>query len=152
MHIDPADYGRFWFETRKLVSLMDLALDRRFRAELGISQTQFMVLSAIQMLPGTFNQQEVADHLGTTSATVSRQLDAGAKAGYLTVAVSATSRRENVVTLTSRGEEMVEKGDILLLDETTRILAGVPADDLASTTRAVTAMLEAIPHPDHLDE
>ncbi len=89
----PTDYGRFWFQARKLVSVIELVIDRRLRRELGMSQTLFLVLSVIEVHPGDFNQQDVADYLATTAATVSRQLDIGARAGYLTVVVSPSSRR-----------------------------------------------------------
>ena len=81
------------------------------------------------MQPGRFNQSDVAEYLGTTNATVSRQLDIGAKAGYLTVAVSPTSRRENTVTLTPAGEEAVAKGDAIVLDESQRLFGHVPPFD-----------------------
>ena len=137
----PAEYGRFWFDARKLVTMTEAAFDRRLRAELGISQTLFLVLSVVQVEPGRFNQREVADYLGTTSATVSRQLDIGAQAGYLTVAVSANSRRENTVTLTRAGEEIVAKGDAIVLEESRRLFGGLSPADFAVAARVVSQVL-----------
>ncbi len=139
----PTDYGRFWFQARKLVSVIELVIDRRLRRELGMSQTLFLVLSVIEVHPGDFNQQDVADYLATTAATVSRQLDIGARAGYLTVVVSPSSRRENVVALTPSGQEMIEKGDAIVLEETRRVLGQVPPDDFAVAAGVITSMLRA---------
>lgn len=127
----PAHYGRFWFDARKVVAIVETAIDKRLRSELQISETMYLLLSAVDVDTGPFNQKQVADLLITTGATVSRQLEAGAASGYLVVTTSPSTRRENVITLTPRGRELVAAGDAIVLEESTRLLGGVDARDFA---------------------
>lgn len=49
-----------------------------------ISFAQFLVLSVVDAHPGHLSQQAIADRLGLTKGTVSRQVDAAATAGLMT--------------------------------------------------------------------
>lgn len=149
-----ADFGRYWFDTRKVVALTEAAIERRLRSEVGIGQTLYLVLSAVDVNDGVFNQKAVADVLGTTPATVSRQLDAAERAGYLTVRTSPSTRRENVISLTPSGREVVARGDEVAIAEARRV-AGVVGDrEFLAAAAAVSEMLKALqpgasPEPAH---
>ena len=138
------EFGSFWFATQKLVSLMERVVAGRFRAELGIGSMQYRVLSAVQVRGEGFNQQDVATMLGTTPATVSRQIESATKEGHLTVAVSTTSRRENDVRLTATGVDLVARGDAIIAQESEMILADVDARKFTVTAETVQRMLDAI--------
>ena len=140
----PPDFGDFWFSTQKLVALMERNVARRLRAELGIGSMQYRVLSAVQIQESDFIQQDVAEMLGTTSATVSRQIDAAASEGYVTVEVSASSRRENTVRLTAAGLALVSSGDAVLADESAKVLVSVDQRKFATTVQTIHAMLGAL--------
>ncbi len=56
-----------------------------FRRELGISLAQFLVLSVVDAHPGPLSQQAVADRVGLTKGSVSRQIDQAVAAGLMTV-------------------------------------------------------------------
>ena len=75
---------------------------------------QYLVLSVVDAHPGRLNQQAVADRLGLTKGTVSRQIDAAVAAGLMTVEVSPESRREHLVALTPQGTRLVRRGDKLV--------------------------------------
>ena len=72
---------------RRVAGLMDRSGEALFRSSLGISLAQFLVLSVVDAHPGPLNQQAVADRLGLTKGTVSRQIDAAVAAGLMTVEV-----------------------------------------------------------------
>ena len=97
------DLAQLWLLTRRVAGLMDRAGEALFRSSLGISMAQFLVLSVVDAHPGRLNQQAVADRLGLTKGTVSRQIDAAVAAGLMTVEVSPESRREHLVALPRRG-------------------------------------------------
>jgi DNA-binding MarR family transcriptional regulator len=141
-HPRPAAYGRFWFDARKVVAMADSAIDKRLRAEVGISQTMYLLLSVVDVDIGSFNQKEVASLLATTGATVSRQVEAAASHGYLVVSISETSRRDNVITLTPRGRQIVAAGDAVVLEESERLLGTVDADDFAVAMRTMAVVLK----------
>jgi DNA-binding MarR family transcriptional regulator len=153
--IPDEDIADFWFLVRKSASLMDRAGETLFREGLGISMSQFMVLSVIDAHPGNFNQQSVADLLGLTKGTVSRQIDTAVEAGLVNARVSSTSRREKTIELTSAGTALVRKGDALLATSNSGLFPNLNRGDLAATLRtlrAFTAGMDAAPQTlsDHL--
>lgn len=141
MQATPAEIAEFWFAVRKINSVMDRAGDKLFRDELGIGLSLFLVLSVVDARPGQFNQQTVADSLGLTKGTVSRQIEIGVAAGLLVTAVSPTSRRDNVVNLTAAGSDLVRRGDELMAAEQRRAFA---AAEGAQLTAAVAVMQQLI--------
>ena len=145
-----ADIADFWFLVRKSASLMDRAGEALFREGIGISMAQFMVLSVVDAHPGHFNQQSVADLLGLTKGTVSRQIDAASEAGLVVAGVSPTSRREKTIALTDAGTALVRRGDELLAVSNSGLFPRLDRDDLAATLRtlaAFTAAMEGTPNP-----
>jgi DNA-binding MarR family transcriptional regulator len=138
MSIPSADIADFWFLVRKSASLMDRAGEALFREVLDISLPQFMVLSVIDAHPGTFNQQDVADLLGLTKGTVSRQIEIARSAGLLTAEVSANSRREKSIALTPAGTELVRRGDQILNETNVTLFPEFDPADMAGTLRTLT--------------
>ena len=134
------DLARLWLLVRRVAGLMDRSGEALFRSSLGISQAQFLVLSVVDAHPGRLNQQAVADRLGLTKGTVSRQIDAAVAAGLMTVEVSPQSRRENVVALTPAGTRLVRKGDRLVDREQLATMPELSAADLAATLRVLRAL------------
>jgi DNA-binding MarR family transcriptional regulator len=118
---------------RRVAGLMDRSGEALFRSSLGISLAQFLVLSVVDAHPGPLNQQAVADRLGLTKGTVSRQIDAAVAAGLMTVEVSPESRREHLVDLTAKGTRLVRRGDRLVDREQRIAMPQVSAADLAAT-------------------
>jgi DNA-binding MarR family transcriptional regulator len=149
-----ADIADFWFLVRKSASLMDRGGETLFREGLGISMAQFMVLSVIDAHPGDFNQQSIADLLGLTKGTVSRQIDNASGAGLVVAKVSATSRREKTIALTEAGTALVRRGDELLAATNSGLFPYLDRGDLAATIRTLTAFVaatdvQAIPPSSH---
>lgn len=138
------EFGPFWFSAQKLVSLIERVVARRLRTELGIGSMQYRVLSAVQIRGEGFNQQDVADMLGTTAATVSRQIESAVNEGHLEVGVSVNSRRENNVRLTTTGVDLVTQGDAIIAQESEALLAGVDGEMFTITANTVQKMLDAI--------
>jgi DNA-binding MarR family transcriptional regulator len=113
------------------------------REGLGISMAQFMVLSVIDAHPGDFNQQSIADLLGLTKGTVSRQIDNASAAGLLVAKVSVTSRREKTIALTEQGTALVRRGDELPASSNSGIFPHLDRGDLAATLRTLAAFVAA---------
>ena len=132
--------AQLWFLVRQVASRIDRAGEALIRAEVGISLPQFLVLSVVDAYPGDLNQQAVADRLGLTKGTVSRQIDLAVAAGLMTVEPSAHSRRENSVALTEAGAALVVKGDAALADARSSLLPDIAPADLAATLRALSTL------------
>jgi DNA-binding MarR family transcriptional regulator len=140
----PDDLASLWYLVRRVAGLMDRAGEALFRRELGISLAQFLVLSVVDAHPGPLNQQAIADRLGLTKGTVSRQIDNAVSAGLIQVRVSQRTRRENTVALTDAGTDLVRRGDLAFQDSRRSILPGVDAAATKSAIHVLAAMNHAL--------
>lgn len=136
-----------WFLIRRLAGAMDRQGEALFRRELGISLAQFLVLSVVDAHPGPLSQQAVADRLGLTKGTVSRQIDAAVAAGLMTVQVAAHTRREHALILTPEGATLVRKGDELFASSRSALHDAIDADALPATLSQLSALLRVMEIP-----
>ncbi len=148
----PDDLATFWFLVRRVSALMDRSGEALFRSELHISLAQFLVLSVVDAHPGPLNQQAIAERVGLTKGTVSRQIENAVSAGLMTVEVSAHSRRENSVSLTQTGTDLVRRGDVLFQKSRKAALPALDADDLAAAIRTLAAFKTAFDHTAPADD
>lgn len=132
-----------WFLVRQIAARFDRGGDALYRERLGISLAQYLVLLIVHVEPGPLSQQAIADRLGLTKGTVSRQIDLAVAAGRLVVARSARSRREHEVRLTADGEQLVHQGDQLLAEAVTTALPSLDQADLDTTIRTLGALNRA---------
>jgi DNA-binding MarR family transcriptional regulator len=140
----PDELATLWYLIHRVASLMDRRSEALFRRELGISMAQFLVLSVVDAYPGTLSQQTVADRVGLTKGTVSRQIDHAVAAGLMTVRVAEHTRRENAVALTEAGTALVRKGDALAQSSRDAMLDGAEPQELAATINLLRGMLRAL--------
>lgn len=125
---------------RRVAGALDRTGERLFQRELNQSLTQFLVLSVVDAHPGTLSQKVIADRLGLTKGTVSRQIDKAMRAGLITVAVSDRTRRENDVRLTDAGNALVRRGDAIFDAARRTELPQLRATDVAATLRTLAAL------------
>lgn len=140
----PDDLATFWYLTRRVATLMDRTGEALFQREIGTSLAQFLVLSVVDAHPGPLNQQTIADRLSLTKGTVSRQIDSAVAAGLMTVQTSPRSRRENIITLTPKGTDLVRRGDAAFEREKADALPEVGAEDMQAAIRVLAAMNVAL--------
>lgn len=138
------DAAQLWLQVRRLASLMERSGEATFREHLGISLAQFLVLSVIDAYPGSLNQQAIADRLGLTKGTVSRQIEAAVAAGLMTVEVSARSRRDHSVRLTPRGTRLVRRGDRVVERQRRADMPALDPADMATTLRVLAALNDTL--------
>ena len=143
----PDDLATLWFLIRRVSGLMDRSGEALFRSQLGISLAQFLVLSVVDAHPGSLSQQAIADRLGLTKGTVSRQIENAITAGLMTAQTAAHSRRENAITLTDAGRQLVRRGDVLFEEARRTVLPEIPAEDMAATLATLASLNEALGDP-----
>ena len=84
--------------------------DQQLGQQVGTGRAMFLVLDMLEYSgPGGVTQQAIADHLGLTKAAVSRHIATARARGWLHASPSAASRRQNSVTLTTAGRELVKQ-------------------------------------------
>jgi DNA-binding MarR family transcriptional regulator len=140
----PDELATLWYLIRRVAGVMDRQGETLCRGELGISLAQFLVLSVVDAHPGPLSQQAVADRLGLTKGTVSRQIEAAVAAGLMTVQVAPHTRRENALALTKAGAALVRKGDKLMEHSRAAMLDAAEPDELRSALTVLDGVLEAL--------
>ncbi|HEY7009616.1 MAG TPA: MarR family transcriptional regulator [Jatrophihabitantaceae bacterium] len=136
----PDDRALLWFMIRRVAGAFDRTGERLFQRELNLSLAQFLVLSVVDAYPGDLSQQVIADRLGLTKGTVSRQIDKAVADGLMTVAVSERTRRENKVSLTAAGTDLVRRGDALFSTARQAGFPDISDKDMAATLRTLSKL------------
>ncbi len=140
----PDELATLWRLIHRVAGVMDRQGDALFRHELGVSLAQFLVLSVVDAHPGPLSQQAIADRVGLTKGSVSRQIDHAVAAGLMTVQVAPHTRRENAVTLTEAGAALVRTGDALYEAPRAAMLAAVDPAELTATVHVLRDLLQAL--------
>jgi len=81
--------------------------DQILQEQLGIGMSQFKLLMILQHSPH-IRQRQLADHLGQTEASISRQIKILHDKGLLTTRVNPENKRERVTMPTPKGIRMTE--------------------------------------------
>jgi DNA-binding MarR family transcriptional regulator len=140
----PDELATLWYLIRRVAGLLDHQGEVLLRRELGLSLAQFLVLSVVDAHPGPLSQQAIADRVGLTKGTVSRQIDHAVAAGLMTVRVAPHTRRENAVTLTAAGTALVRRGDALTQSSRAALQDSTEPEDRTAAIRALRSMLHVL--------
>lgn len=81
--------------------------DQVLQERLGIGMSQLRLLMMLQKAPNV-QQRKLAECLGQTEASVSRQIKLLREKGMLTVRINPKSRREHLTVPTTRGLKLTE--------------------------------------------
>ncbi len=88
-------------------SIIHRQSDQVLQERLGIGLSQFKILMMLQIKPHT-QQRELADSLGQTEASISRQIKLLVERGMLLVEVNPHNRREHRTVITSKGAKIAQ--------------------------------------------
>ncbi len=122
-----------------LLHHLSFVLDRQsdvvLQERLGIGFSQFKIMTVLKWRPGT-RQKEIAERLGQTEASISRQIKLMSEQGLLQTRLNPANRREHITVLTLRGEK--------LTDEAMRILNSYHQPVFGRLSSKQTAQLQDI--------
>ncbi len=82
--------------------------DQALQERLGIGFSQFKILMVLQWNPNV-QQRYIAEALGQTEASISRQIKLLHDQSMLTTRISERNRREHITVPSSKGERMTEE-------------------------------------------
>lgn len=82
--------------------------DQVLQEQLGIGLSQFKIMMVLKWNPNV-QQRHIADSLGQTEASISRQIKLMHDNGLLQTTISPHNRREHITTLTAKGERMTQE-------------------------------------------
>lgn len=89
--------------------------DQVLQERLGIGMSQFKLLLILQEHPNV-QQREVADWLGQTEASISRQIKILCEKGMLTIQVNPKNRRQHLTVATGKGIKIAQAAIDVLVD------------------------------------
>jgi DNA-binding MarR family transcriptional regulator len=84
--------------------------DRIFSAKIGITQSKFMVLSAIESFQSPVHQIRIAEKVQRNSNSLSTMADRLVKSGLVVRTRSSEDHREVRLSLTTEGKKKVTQG------------------------------------------
>jgi DNA-binding MarR family transcriptional regulator len=87
--------------------------DQVLQERLGIGMSQYRLLMMLQNNPNV-QQRKLAECLGQTEASISRQTKLLCEKGLLAIRVNPKSRREHITILTPKGLKMTEAASDVL--------------------------------------
>jgi DNA-binding MarR family transcriptional regulator len=87
--------------------------DQVMQERLGIGMSQFKILMHLHEKPNV-QQRMLADLLGQTEASISRQIKILTEKGMLTAEVNPENKREHITTLTPRGVRLTRAAQDML--------------------------------------
>lgn len=82
--------------------------DQVLQEQLGIGVSQFKIMMVLKWNPNV-QQRQIADALGQTEASISRQIKLMHNENLLQTTISPHNRREHITTLTAKGVRMTQE-------------------------------------------
>jgi DNA-binding MarR family transcriptional regulator len=136
---------------QRLRGRLDPELQRVFAAH-GLSAANFAVLVTLARIGGA-SQRRLLDELGLTSGTMSVRMDRLVEAGLVDRGEDPESRRNNLITLTPRGQELYARAVPAHLANERRLLAALDDEEretLAALLRKLLLEFEGSAAPPRL--
>lgn len=103
--MDPRD--NLGYLLHHLASTLDRQSDQILLERLGIGFSQYKILMALKW-HANVQQRFVAEYLGQTEASISRQIKLLADKGLVQTRTSPTNRRERITSLSGKGDRLVD--------------------------------------------
>lgn len=133
------------YEMHQTHVLIQKRLAERLAKSKRITFSQFLVLMALSCCKGA-SQRDVATYLFLTEATVSRHIQVLMKEGLLTKIINPKSKRESILTLTTKGKTEIERSQKIIDEEIVSIMSPIKERDrtcLLKTFKQLTHTLHA---------
>jgi len=105
-NIKPTDNVSYLIQ--KIAMLLSRQNDFILTQNLGIGFSQFKLLMILRWQPN-IKQKQIAQQLGQTEASISRQIKLMFNDGLLQSTLNPSNRREHITTLTTRGQRICDE-------------------------------------------
>jgi DNA-binding MarR family transcriptional regulator len=112
-----------------VAAVMAKQSDQVLREQIGLGLSQYKILMVLEWNPRT-SQKAIADALGQTEASISRQIQLLKKKGLLEAKVDLNNRRRRITTPTLKGMQITEAAVNILRRSFGQDYAGLGDDQL----------------------
>ncbi len=96
-----------------LSTVMSKQTEQLLQEQLGIGLSQYRILTALEWNPRV-QQKNVADNLGQTEASVSRQINLLTRKGLVAVRPDGANRRRHIIVPTALGMQLTEAANAII--------------------------------------
>jgi DNA-binding MarR family transcriptional regulator len=96
-----------------MAAVMSKQTDQLLQEQLGIGLSQYRILTALEWNPRV-QQKIIANNLGQTEASVSRQVSLLSQKGLLIIKRDATNHRKHIITATPKGMQLTEAANAII--------------------------------------
>jgi len=139
---DHPDLDRFCLVLQRAGRLWRRRADEALRAY-NLSEATTTPLWLIARLGDGLRQRTLAHHLGIEGQSLVRLLDRLEAAGYVVRRDDPTDRRAKTLGLTQAGRAVAARVDAVVHENRVALLAGVSAEELATTARVLDRIIAA---------
>lgn len=129
-----------------LAAVMGKQSDQVLQEQLGIGLSQFKILMVLEWNPRV-QQRSIADSLGQTEASVSRQIKLLKAKGLLVTKVDPQNRRKHITTPTPRGMQVTEAANDMLRRSLGPQLSALGDDQLLKLTMGLQQLHRTVCRP-----
>lgn len=120
--------------------------DQILMHDLGIGFSQFKILMVLQK-DNRAQQKQLAERLGQTEASISRQIKSLEETKLLTVRINPENRREHIAEPTARGISITEEAREILNRHYAPMFASISQDDQERLLDVLGQMHEYVCQP-----
>lgn len=126
---------------QRLAFVLGRQSDQVLQEQLGIGLSQFKILMVLGWQPSV-QQRQIADNLGQTEASISRQIKLLKDKGLLTTEISPNNRREHITQPTAKGQRLTEKALEILNNYHAPMFARLGDKQQAQLLEGLTSMYD----------
>lgn len=113
--------NRLGYLLEHLAGMLSRQSDQVLQEQLGIGLSQFKILMALSWNPHV-RQKKLADSLGQTEASISRQIKLLHDKGMLLTRVNPAERREHLTEVTTKGFKIAEAARAIMAQHTAPLI------------------------------
>ena len=129
-----------------LAAVMGKQSDQILQEQLGIGLSQYKILMVLEWNP-RIQQKAIADSLGQTEASVSRQIKLLKNKGLLSSKADASNKRRRITAPTPSGMKLTEAANDILRRSIGPELAGLGDDQLMQLTVGLQQLHRVVCRP-----
>lgn len=122
-----------------LAFALDRQSDEFLHQKLGIGFSQYKIMMSLNW-DRRVKQKQISKTLGQTEASISRQIAIMKEQGLISVRISPKNRRERIIELTPKGEELASDGTTLLNRYHKPMFDRLPPRQLAELSEMLNVM------------
>ena len=127
----------------RVISGLEREVENELKVSFKLTFSQFRVLNGLLAL-GEASQRELAGSLEVTPAVVTRQAEALSLRGLVLAIPNPRSKRENILSLTPKGEQAVYEAAAVIAERQKTIFAKMSLKDETAFERAIDALSKAL--------